>query len=269
MRLPVLSPDINQSGNHFTPIIQNSEKGSIRFGLSAIKSVGESAAMIILEERDKNGPYENFYNFVYRVIDKNINKRVIEALIKTGAFDSFEIAEINYCKISLRLCRAQAQKNNEAGGQLGIFEGLDDSQGVNTIRIDPSIISMKKSDKLQYEKELLGIYLSGHPLDQLKGLISAIDSFKSEVPIEALVEKTPFRLVGVVNSINIRYTRKDNKKMATFTLNKKSNNFEMIAFSDAFAKFDTLLEEGQTVIVQGMIQREIMKRSFMFMMFLI
>ena len=256
MRLSVLSPDINQSGNHFTPIIQKDGEGSIRFGLSAIKSVGESAALIILKERDKNGLYENFYNFVYRVIDKNINKRVIEALIKTGAFDSFEIDRNQLLQnFTTALSEALTQKKNDDEGQLGIFDGQDDNYGMSTIQIDPSIIPMKKSDKLQYEKELLGIYLSGHPLDQLKGLIQAIDSFKSDAPIETLEEKTPFRLAGVVNAVNIRYTRKDNKKMATFTLNKKSNNFEMIAFSDAFAKFDTLLEEGQTVIVQGMIQK--------------
>lgn len=258
MRLPVLSPDINQSGNHFTPIVDPNGEGSIRFGLSAIKSVGESAALVILKERNENGSYETFYDFVYRVvIDNNINKRVIEALIKTGAFDSFGIDRNQLLQnFASTLSEAQSQKNNEAGGQLGIFEGLDAIYGKNTSEIDRSISPMSQSDKLQFEKELLGIYLSGHPLDAFRGLTQAIDSFKSDTtPLESLSEKTPFRLAGVISSVNIRYTRKDNKKMATFSLNKKTKNFEMIAFSDAYAKFASLLEEGQTVIAQGMIQK--------------
>lgn len=256
MRLPVLSPDINQSGNHFTPIVDTDCENSIRFGLSAIKNVGESAASIILEERTKGGPFLNFYDFVYRVIDKNINKRVIEALIKTGAFDSFAIDRNQLLKnFNSALSEAQSQKDNEAGGQLGIFEGMDDLYGENTTQIDETITPMSKSDKLQYEKELLGIYLSGHPLDEFRGLTQAIDSFNSGSDIELLKEKTPFRLTGVVSGIQVRYTRKDNKKMATFSLNKKANNFEMIAFSDAFSRFGDFLEEGRTIIAQGMVQK--------------
>ena len=90
MKIPVLSPDINESGIHFTPIREGNE-ASIRFGLSAIKSVGESAGVLIIEERSENGPYAHFYDFIYRLSSTSINKRVFEALIKTGSFDSFGI----------------------------------------------------------------------------------------------------------------------------------------------------------------------------------
>ena len=257
MKLPVLSPDINISGINFTPIIEDNKKGSIRFGLSAIKGVGESAAIIIIEERGSNGPYNNFYDFVYRLVETNINKRVIEALIKTGAFDSFEIDRNQLLQnLSTSIAEAQSQKNNEAGGQIDIFQDLKDAYGNTTINNDPKCSPMAKLDKLKYEKELLGIYLSGHPLDQLRGLVQAIDTFHSEAEIAEITDRKPFRISGVVNGLNVRYTRKDNKKMATFSLNKKTKNHEMIIFSDAYSKFSEVLEEGKTVIIQGVIQKK-------------
>jgi DNA polymerase-3 subunit alpha len=219
--------------------------------------VGESAAIIIIEERDANGPYNNFYDFVYRLVETNINKRVIEALIKTGAFDSFGIDRNQLLQnLSTSIAEAQSQKNNEAGGQIGLFQGLEDAYGNTTLKNDPKGSPMAKVDKLKYEKELLGIYLSGHPLDQLRGLVQVIDSFHSEKEIADVTDRKPFRISGVVNGLNVRYTRKDNKKMATFSLNKKTKNYEMIIFSDAFAKYSDVLEEGRTVIIQGVIQKK-------------
>ena len=259
MKIPVLSPDINESGIHFTPIREGNE-ASIRFGLSAIKSVGESAGVLIIEERSENGPYAHFYDFIYRLSSTSINKRVFEALIKTGSFDSFGIDRNQLLKfLPSTLADAQSQINNEAGGQLDIFgdkSGSGMEYGKVTREADPNIESMSKSDKLNYEKELLGIYLSGHPLDTFKGLLHSIDSFQALEELESINDRKPFRISGVINGIHTLYTRKNNKKMATFSLNKKSENYRMIVFSDTYQKFSHLLEDGRSVIVEGLIQQK-------------
>jgi DNA polymerase-3 subunit alpha len=259
MKIPVLSPDINQSGINFTPIIGKEEE-SIRFGLSAIKSVGESAAVMIIEERENNGPYSNFYDFIYRLNDTKINKRVFEALIKTGAFDSFNIDRNQLLHfLPASIADAQSQKNNESGGQMDIFggdQGSDLAYGKSTAEPNANISAMTKTDKLNYEKELLGIYLSGHPLDTFKGLIYSLDSFHNEAELETITDRKSFRVAGIINGINTLYTRKNNKKMATFSLNKKAVNYKMIVFSDTYNKYHEFLEEGRAVIVEGIIQKK-------------
>lgn len=259
MKIPVLSPDVNESGIHFTPI-QDGDEASIRFGLSAIKSVGESAAILIINERRENGPYAHFYDFIYRLSSTSINKRVFEALIKTGSFDSFGIDRNQLLKfLASTLADAQSQINNEAGGQMDIFgdsSGSGMEYGTATREADPNIEPMSKSDKLNYEKELLGIYLSGHPLDTFKGLIHSIDSFHRVEELGSVDDRKPFRIAGIINGIHTLYTRKNNKKMATFSLNKKTENYRMIVFSDTYQKYSQLLEDGRSVIVEGLIQQK-------------
>ena len=259
MKIAVLSPDINQSGINFTPIIKKDEE-SIRFGLSAIKSVGESAAIIIIDEREKNGPYLNFYEFIYRLNDTKINKRVFEALIKTGAFDSFNIDRNQLLHfLPASIADAQSQKNNESDGQIDLFGG-DTSSGLeygkSTSEPNANIPAMTKIDKLNYEKELLGIYLSGHPLETFKGLIHSLDSFHKEAELESITDRKAFRIAGIIDGINTLYTRKNNKKMATFSLNKRAVNYKMIVFSDTYQKYQEFLEEGRAVIVEGIIQKK-------------
>ena len=259
MEIPVLSPDINQSGINFTPITKKNGE-SIRFGLSAIKSVGESAANLIISERENNGPYLNFYDFIYRLNETKINKRVYEALIKTGAFDSFKIDRNQLLHfLPASIADAQSQQNDESGGQMGIFGG-DQACGLeygkSTSESNANISSMTKTDKLNYEKELLGIYLSGHPLDTFKGLIYSLDSFHNQTELESISDRESFRMVGIINGINTLYTRKNNKKMATFSLNKKAENYKMIVFSDTYHTYNEFLVEGRAVIVEGIIQKK-------------
>ena len=157
MKIPVLSPDINESGINFTPII-NKSKPSIRFGLSAIKSVGETAAILITKERNID-TFKNFYDFVYRLNSTNINKRVLEALIKTGSFDSFGIDRNQLLKfLPNSMADAQSQLNNEEDGQTDLFGDnnlIELAYGKLTLIADKTITPMSKSDRLKYEKELL------------------------------------------------------------------------------------------------------------------
>ena len=257
MRIPVLSPDINESGINFTPIL-NQENPAIRFGLSAIKSVGESASILIIDERKANGPYTNFYEFIYRLISTNINKRVFESLIKTGSFDSFKIDRNQLLKyLATSIADAQTQLSNEKGGQTDIFGNdfeSDLAYGKATLVANLEIPKMTKLDRLNHEKILLGIYLSGHPLDTFTGLIHAIDSFHDADAIKQIKNRKPFRLVGIINGVNPLYTRKTNKKMATFSLNKRNQNYRIIIFSDAYLRHEHILEEGRAVIIEGIIQ---------------
>ena len=112
MNVPVLSPDVNESGADFTPVIEKGE-GSIRFGMASIKGVGEGAAQVVIAEREANGPYENFTDFIVRNADKAVNRRVMEALIKTGGFNS--LGEDRAVLDGLGLPNESARRDHEGG----------------------------------------------------------------------------------------------------------------------------------------------------------
>ncbi len=268
--IEVLGPDINESRLMFTPV-QSEGAGeeaswSIRFGLAAIKGVGDAAARIILEERDKNGPFEDFHDFITRTADAAVNRRVVECLVKTGAFD--------FCGVDRgHLLAAVEQVINEVAdlardreaGQANMFDMLlddgagDDSargngSGTSAIRTDGPAMPM--AETLQYEKELLGFYVSGHPMNDFHGLDDVINSLQPGEDLKQW-DREAFRLCGVALNINKRLTRKDNRPWAFFTLATRKAYYQINVFPEAFEKYAPLLaEEGQIVLVEGEVRHD-------------
>ncbi|MGC6424579.1 MAG: DNA polymerase III subunit alpha [Lentimonas sp.] len=259
MNVPVLSPDVNESGTNFTPIIENGQS-SIRFGMAAMKGVGEGAAQVIIEEREENGPYKDFTDFIIRSSDKAVNRRVIEALIKTGGFDSLD--EERACLLEAldsELAEAESLRKDREAGQSSLFDMMDgdigssDSKKSNSSRKE--VLPMPMAEKLGYEKELLGFYVSGHPMDAYSGLDTAIDTFVHLEELKNFDDRSTFRLCGIVSNLAIKYTRKDSKQMAVFNLATRSHNFEMIMFPDPYAKCGERLAEGKLALIHGIIGR--------------
>ena len=260
MNVPVLSPDINDSGSNFTPIIDG-ESGSIRFGMAAIKGVGEGAAFVIINEREANGPYQDFTDFIVRSADKAVNRRVIEALIKTGGFDSFgeDRATLLDC-LDSELAEAESTRRDRAAGQGSLFDmlGDDSGSGDDGQKKGPSrktVAAMPMTEKLGHEKELLGFYISGHPMDAFAGLDSVIDTFAKPDDLVNFDDRTTFRLGGIISNLQIKYTRKDSRQMAVFNLATATHSYEMIMFPEPYEKNGARLEDGKLALIHGQIGR--------------
>ena len=259
MGISVLGPDVNESGENFTPLDGVGEEiGSIRFGLSAVKGVGDVAGKSIVEERQKGGPFSDFSNLVERLDGKSVNKRVLESLIKTGGFDAMHP---NRAALLSDLDRAMGEallrrKDREAG-QVNLFDMMGDSDDEKTeskenfgFNSNLPIPEMDDLAKLKLEKELLGFFLSGHPVDTLKGLGPLIDTLKQEELLH-LTGKKSFRLSGVISEVERRYTKKDSKPWARFTLLAKEKDLSLPMFPEAYSNYGTLLEEGELMVITG------------------
>ena len=250
---------MNESGADFTPVIEKDE-GSIRFGMASIKGVGEGAAQIIIEERQANGPYENFSDFIVRNEKKAVNRRVMEALIKTGGFDSLgEDRATLLDGLESTLAEAESARHDLETGQFTIFDMLGDEVGVadedklgnNSRKIEP----MGMTEKLRYEKEMLGFYISGHPMDAYAGIDEAIDSFHHPDELINFDDRSTFRLSGIVSNLAIKYTRKHSKQMAVFNLATRTHSYEMIMFPDPYAREGARLEDGKLALIHGLVGR--------------
>lgn len=253
MQLPVLTPDVNISGRTFTPVITD-ENPSIRFGLAAIKGVGEGAADVIIDERRENGAYKSSLDLLTRIYGKNINKKAIEALILTGAFDLLGHNRATYLK-NLPLLMDEARRRYEKleTGQGDLF----DSDAINEDELIgwQEAAPLPKAIKLAHEKELLGLYLSGHPMDAYRGLDLALDTFTEPDQLNDFDDRSTFRLCGILTGIQTRYTKKDNKQFAIFTLATRLHNYEVIMFSEAYARNRTRFEEEKLILLHGQITR--------------
>jgi len=259
MGISVLGPDVNESGENFTPLDAKGDGlGSIRFGLAAVKGVGDVAGKIIVEEREKNGPYEGFIDLVGRVDGKAVNKRVLECLIKTGGFDALEgnraalLADLDRA-----MGEAQLRRKDREAGQVNLFDlmggdedGSHSADDFSSAAKLPDVPEMDELEKLKLEKELLGFFLSGHPVDTLGGLGPLLDTITAE-EIEHLEGKKSFRLCGVIAELERRYTKKDARPWARFTLMTKEKDFSLPMFTEAYEQYGQKLEEGIMVVVEG------------------
>lgn len=256
--IPVLGPNINESGQNFTPIVGKEGKQSIRFGLAAVKGVGDTATFKILEEREKQGPFTDFIDFVNRIDLRTVNKRVLECLIYAGGFDEFG-DDRQHLADSLESIMGEAmslQKDKAAGqGLLFEFSQMEHEKGKNGLRvcIDERGPKMTSKLKLKYEKELLGFYISGHPMNDYGGFDEVITSFNEE-SVKNLEDRTAFRLCGVVTNINKRIAKKDNRAWAFFNVGTRKGSYQVNIFSEAFEQYSKNLEEGGIVLINGVAQ---------------
>jgi DNA polymerase-3 subunit alpha len=246
MHIEVLGPDINQSLDNFTP---NHQRRCIRFGLGAIKGVGDVAAENIIRERERDGDFKNFSDFIGRVDLRVVNKRVAECLILSGAFDEFGI-DRSHLAHSLERMMSEAsslQKDRDAG-QFQLFDLLatETEAPLLSNNIDQTGPILSKRKKLNYEKTLLGFYVTGHPLDDYGDVVNQINSASSSETIG-----DEFRLCGVVALVEKRITKKDNRLWATFQLEMLLEKLVLNCFPNVFEKYGHLLVEGNIVVVTG------------------
>ncbi len=253
MGIEVVVPDVNRSESDFTPVIDAAGKRSILFGLSAVRNVGEGLVALIVAERTEHGPYGDFYDFCDRVEVTVLNKRTVESLIKAGAFDSLGhprqgLLSVFESIIDLTLER----RRKEAEGQFDLFASLDAPTLADAnadLREPIADLEFDKKRRLAFEKEMLGLYVSDHPL---MGLETALRR-RTDCTIAEYIEAgdAEVRTVGgVVTALARKWTRKGDL-MAVFTLEDLQTSIEVMVFPKTMAAHGHLLTDDAVVGVKA------------------
>ncbi len=244
MGIQVLPPDINQSLANFVVV-----KDSIRFGLTAVKNVGEAAIFPILKEREKGEKFTSIFDLCKRVDSRVVNKRVMESLIKCGAFDCLPgYRSQNLAVIDQAMEGASQIQEDRRKGQLSLFENLEKKEESFQDKL-PQMKEAARKLKLAWEKELLGVYLSGHPL---KGYEKRITYFSttSLANLNQVKDKKGLRIAGIISSLTLKNDRRG-KAMAFLTLEDLESEGEIVIFSKVYEECVSLLKEGNLILVEG------------------
>ena len=248
--IEVLAPDINESRSDFTPV-----GAKVRFGLAAVKSVGEKAVEVILESRRRDGAFESLFDFCRRVDLTAVNRRVIENLINCGAFDSTQVSRARMIGALDEAIRAgQAHQRDEASNQIDIFSLLGTpGKGPNRPGdVYPQVKDWSQQELLVFEKEALGFYITGHPLDKyervIKRVISGTAAGIKERPVTGEV-----KLAGVVSALKLRNTKKGDR-YGSFNLEDKTGFLEVIAWPEIYKKSSALLCADDPIFIKGKLE---------------
>ncbi|HSH13772.1 MAG TPA: OB-fold nucleic acid binding domain-containing protein, partial [Desulfurivibrionaceae bacterium] len=243
--IEVLPPDINESARDFTVIEER-----IRFGLAAVKNVGDSALDSILEEREAGGRYQSLEDFCNRVDSRRVNRRVIESLIKAGAFDSLHAKRSQFFAIlDLALEQAQSAQRDRLSGQKSLFGMLPQAEAVKSSAIKlPEIPEWSEKDRLACEKETVGFYLTGHPLDSHRQELKMVTT--TTLAELGDYNGKPVRVGGLVKTKK-EILSKNGDRMAFITLEDITGTAEVVIFPKTFADCAALLESDQPLVVQG------------------
>lgn len=256
MGIKVLGPDINESQYKFSV----NKKGEIRFGLGAIKGVGEAAVLAIVNERNENGTYKSIFDFLKRVNLRSVNKRTFESLIHSGAFDSFGLHratyfekdknEITFLEALLKWgTRVQETKNK---AHTSLFSDSFDMD-IPEPKI-PQVEPWENLVQLKYEREVVGFYLSGHPLDNYRLEMETFCKNKlSELRDMEKFKGKEFLLGGMISDVTHR-TSKTGKPFGNFTLEDYHDSFEFVLFGDDYVKYKSYLVPGYFVHIRGKVQ---------------
>lgn len=247
--IETLPPDVNESLWTFNVVGDN-----IRFGLGAVKNVGEGAVERMVAEKEENGPFTGFINFCERVSTKVINKRVLESLIKVGAFDNCERMNRNTLLQNMEKISSHAHKHQEEVemGQGNLFSLMGPNEGKKKAMLD--LIEAEDFDgkeRLKYEMDLMGIYVSGHPLNPYENLLNKLTSHKVFEVFELSGQgKKELTVGGIIVQKRVILTKKGDK-MAFATLEDLTGKIELVIFPKTFAEFGHYLDSDDPVWVKG------------------
>jgi DNA polymerase III subunit alpha len=250
LNIPVLLPDVNLSGEFFTIDKVNGPRPSLRFGLAAVKNVGEGAVRPMVEERKKNGPYLSIDDFCRRADVSSLNRRTLESLVKAGAFDSLGPRGAVLAAIDQIIATAQLETRMRNSGQTSMFGALDpaaDGQGAPGIPLNG--LDAGVEEKAAWERELLGVSLSYNPLFTLAS-IDAGDAICSLDELDEELQGQSLTLVGHVSSLTERYTR-EQKKFVIVSLDLLGGPVETLVWPDVLERTQPVWQEGRLVKVTG------------------
>ena len=254
MNIPILPPDVNSSDLAFTPA-----GSSIRFGLTAIKNVGESAIESVLAARRKLGRCDTLLQFCENVDLRLLNKRVIESLIKAGAFDSLGARRSQYLALLDRVMDlGQIRQRDITSGQHGLFMADASLAAAPALEL-PDVPDWTDSERHAAEKEVLGYYVTGHPLEQYKAQLSAITRHDSS-SLEDLAHDSPVTLAGILTSLRVRPSKKGDL-WASGMLEDDRGLVELLVFPQAYQQLQKILKRDAVLLIKGRVRHEENQRT--------
>jgi DNA polymerase-3 subunit alpha len=269
MGISILPPDINRSGLKFTPesVAGGVDRGApgnanasavngngvraIRYGLAAIKHVGEMAMEAAIREREQQGDFVSLEDFCTRLDSRVANRKMLESLIKAGAFDFLgrDRSELFGCIDDAVGASAAAQRDRNAG-QVSLFDKATAPTGS---RKRPAIL-WTEHQRLSYEKELLGFYVSGHPLDTYADVFAA-KNYRSIASLGGLDDRAPFKIAGAIVQVEKKFTRKEGKPFAVVWIEDQADMLEVMVWNEVYLKVSGTLEPGRVVEIKGTLDK--------------
>jgi DNA polymerase-3 subunit alpha len=263
MGISILPPDINKSGLKFTPEtvadigdagagITNPGYNAIRYGLAAIKNVGEAAMAMAIRERDERGEFSSLDDFCTRLDSRVANRKMLESLIKAGAFDftARDRAELFGC-IDESLNASAIAQRDRAAGQVSLFD--EQTHAATAMRRQP-IKPWNEHEKLSYEKELLGFYVSGHPLDAYADVFAA-KNYRSIASLGELDDRAQFKIAGAIVEVEKKFTKKEGKPFAVVRLEDLMDVLEVVVWNEVYLKVSDVLVPGRVVELKATLDR--------------
>jgi len=248
MGYKVLQPSINYSEVDFFPENNN----AIRFGLGAIKNVGLKVCEAIVKEREAGGIFKHLDDFVQRIGLENMNKKALECLIKAGAMDEFGDRKALLLIMPEVIDKYNRRKKAKESDQESLFsfDGFDDYHEVEQTKIRDDIETASDSEKMSWEKELLGLYITTHPLNRFNW-IKVRKDFNFINEIDKFEQNRNVKFLGIINSVKYTFTKKDNQKMAIVTIEDLTGKTEAVLFPRVFEKFQHFVTESIPLIING------------------
>jgi DNA polymerase-3 subunit alpha len=250
--IALLPPDVNESYSGFTPLV-----GAIRYGLTAIKGLGQSIVNAITEARE-SGPFRSFFELAERIETSTLNKRVLEGLVSAGAFDSLkderspsEWRGAIHNSIDVALSRAQRAKRERQQGQTGLFgTGPEEGQFVN--EVPPAGNGWTSAELLAAEKAALGFYVTGHPLESYLEVLKNLNTTRSaELP--NLISGSRVNVVGIISDLQLRTTKKGDK-FALLRLEDEAGGTKCVLWPEVYRKYAPLLQNDLPAVVTGKLE---------------
>jgi DNA polymerase-3 subunit alpha len=245
MNIPVLPPDVNLSELKFAVVGKE-----IRFGMAAVKNAGENAIKAIITEREANGVFSSLFDLCARVDSRVVNKRVIESLVKCGAFDTEDAPRSRiFAAVDMAVEQGQTLQRDKQMGQELLFDSVSEDEGLGPIRY-PDAEDWTDFKQLAFEKEVLGLFITGHPLarhaDQMRAL-ATVDS----VGLKGCKDDDGVVVGGIVSAIKTYIPKRKQERMAFVTIEDMDGMFETVVFSDLYSVTSEILVEDALVVIAG------------------
>ncbi len=270
MGIEVLPPDVNESFSYFSVV---PDKSQIRFGFLGIKNVGEGVVEALIQERKKSGPYASIQNVVSRIQSKDLNKKSLESLAKAGVFDQF--ADRNQVLFNIELLLGIARETNKVsnGAQKSLFGSMSAGLNEATIKLAEAKPATEQ-EKLLWEKELLGLYVSSHPLKRIRNIlekrtfpITKLKNLQQPAvkqpynPFSQQQSRTRFRIGGIVSSIK-KIITKTGKPMIFMALEDLTDKIEVVVFPSLMENYPLAFQENKIVLIGGRLDSRNGERKF-------
>ncbi|MEI3227993.1 MAG: DNA polymerase III subunit alpha [Lachnospiraceae bacterium] len=252
MGIDILPPDINQSERNFT-----AQGGAIRYGLSALKSIGKAMVDQLVSERNARGPFQNLQEFLERISECDLSKRIVESLIKAGALDCLEGNRRQKMMIYTSIMDNISQsKKKMMAGQMSLFDIVDDELKSDFEIKFPKVNEFSKQELLAFEKEVIGLYVSGHPLEEYQNMWkknitrTSLDFQLNDEDETAVADNAREIIGGIISEVTVKVT-KQNSVMAFVTIEDLYGTVEVLVFPKLYEKYRQIIAEDNKVFITG------------------